>query len=185
MSTKTTVRLGVLIIVALLASLALYGARGEAEAPTALTTYDSVGATLQEGQTAFETEQYLKALDEQNKVNAYLTQLAAQKAAQRAALARQQAARKALQHRATPVRATAVTGSGRCGGDLPPCWVMRRESGGNINAYNPTGCSGRGCYGKWQCDPRTCSGRGTEEQQDAEARALWNGGKGCQHWAAC
>lgn len=76
-------------------------------------------------------------------------------------------------------------GTGRCGGDLPPCWVMNRESGGNLNAYNPGGCSGRGCYGKWQCDPRTCSGHGTEEQQDAEARALWNNGKGCSNWAAC
>lgn len=76
-------------------------------------------------------------------------------------------------------------GTGACGGDLPPCWVMMRESGGDINAYNPTGCNGRGCYGKWQCDPRTCSGTGTEEEQDAEARALWNGGRGCSHWAAC
>lgn len=62
---------------------------------------------------------------------------------------------------------------------------MDRESGGDINAYNAGGCSGRGCYGKWQCDPKTCSGHGTEEQQDAEARALWNNGKGCSHWAAC
>jgi hypothetical protein len=69
--------------------------------------------------------------------------------------------------------------------DLPPCWVMDRESGGDINAYNPTGCGGRGCRGKWQCDPRTCSGTGTEEQQDAEARALWNHGAGCAHWQAC
>jgi hypothetical protein len=72
-----------------------------------------------------------------------------------------------------------------CGGDLPPCYVMRRESGGDIHAYNPHGCGGRGCYGKWQCDPRTCTGRGTEAQQDDEARALWNHGRGCQHWSAC
>lgn len=72
-----------------------------------------------------------------------------------------------------------------CGGDLPPCWVMMRESGGNIHAYNPTGCGGRGCRGKWQCDPRTCSGTGSEEQQDAEARALWRNGAGCSHWQAC
>lgn len=72
-----------------------------------------------------------------------------------------------------------------CGGDLPPCWVMLRESGGNIHAYNPTGCGGRGCRGKWQCDPRTCSGQGTEAQQDAEARRVWDHGRGCAHWAAC
>lgn len=72
-----------------------------------------------------------------------------------------------------------------CGGDLPPCWVMLRESGGDIHAYNPTGCGGRGCRGKWQCDPHTCSGTGSEEQQDAEARALWDHGRGCAHWNAC
>lgn len=73
---------------------------------------------------------------------------------------------------------------------LPPCWVMQRESGGNPNAYNPTGCyerrtGHRGCTGKWQCSYSTCTGRGTEAEQDAEARALWDGGKGCSHWAAC
>lgn len=75
--------------------------------------------------------------------------------------------------------------SGRCGGDLPPCWVMMRESGGNPRAYNPTGCSGRGCYGKWQFDPRTGDGTGSEAEQDAEARRVWNHGKGCSHWNAC
>lgn len=76
-------------------------------------------------------------------------------------------------------------GTGACGGNLPPCWVMMKESGGNINAYNPTGCDGNGCTGKWQCNPNTCSGTGTEEEQDAEAAALWDGGKGCWRWAAC
>lgn len=84
-------------------------------------------------------------------------------------------------------------GNGHCGGDLPPCWVLDRESGHNdgdpntydINAYNPTGCGGAGCYGKWQCDPSSCDGTGTEEEQDAEARRLWNGGAGCSNWAAC
>lgn len=75
--------------------------------------------------------------------------------------------------------------SGRCGGNLPPCWVMNRESGGNIYAYNATGCGGRGCSGKWQCDPRSCNGTGTEEEQDAEAARLWDGGAGCSNWAAC
>jgi hypothetical protein len=72
-----------------------------------------------------------------------------------------------------------------CGGDLPPCSVMLLESGGDPNAYNPTGCGGRGCRGKWQCDPRTCSGTGTEAEQDDEARALWDDGAGCAHWDAC
>lgn len=80
-----------------------------------------------------------------------------------------------------------------CGGDLPPCWVLDRESGYNdgnpwtydIHAYNPTGCGGRGCRGKWQCDPRSCNGTGTEAQQDAEARELWDHGRGCSNWGAC
>lgn len=75
--------------------------------------------------------------------------------------------------------------SGRCGGDLPPCWVMMRESRGDPGAHNPTGCNGRGCYGKWQFDPRTGDGTGTEAEQDAEARRVWDGGRGCQHWNAC
>ena len=82
-------------------------------------------------------------------------------------------------------------GNGHCGPayHLPPCSVMMRESGGNINAYNPTGCNEGnghvGCKGKWQCSYSTCSGTGSEEEQDAEARALWADGKGCQHWDAC
>lgn len=83
-----------------------------------------------------------------------------------------------------------------CGGDLPPCWVLDRETGGtgDPNSYNPDGCVERdehgnvqhqGCSGKWQCSHSTCSGTGTEDEQDAEARALWADGDGCQHWAAC
>lgn len=80
-----------------------------------------------------------------------------------------------------------VAGNGHCGPaySLPPCGVMMRESGGDPGAYNPTGCGGRGCNGKWQCDPRTCSGTGTEEEQDEEARELWDDGRGCAHWSAC
>lgn len=84
-----------------------------------------------------------------------------------------------------PSRQPSASSTGRCGGDLPPCWVMMRESGGNIRAHNPTGCSGRGCYGKWQCDPRTCDGTGSEAEQDAEARRVWDHGRGCSHWNAC
>lgn len=83
--------------------------------------------------------------------------------------------------------------SGVCGGILPPCYVLDRESGYgdgdpntyNPNARNPSGCSGRGCYGKWQCDPNTCDGTGTEEQQNAEAARVWDNGRGCSHWDAC
>lgn len=80
-----------------------------------------------------------------------------------------------------------------CGGDLPPCWVLWRESKGNPTAVNPRGCSGRSCGGLWQFDPRTWAGFGgyaraelaPPDVQNAKARALWAGGRGCSHWAAC
>lgn len=82
---------------------------------------------------------------------------------------------------------------GACGGTLPPCYVMRRESGGDPSAVNATGCGGRGCFGKWQFDPRTSQGLGysrpmnqyDEATQDEAARRLWAGGRGCSHWNAC
>ena len=80
-----------------------------------------------------------------------------------------------------------------CGGDLPPCSVKARESGGDYNAYNPTGCGGRGCYGAWQFSGEWAGKLGlpldlstaTPEQQDAAARALWANGAGCSNWDAC
>lgn len=79
--------------------------------------------------------------------------------------------------------------SGACGGDLPPCYVMMRESGGNITAQNPTSTAS----GKWQFLDSTWQGYGgyakaryaPESVQDAKARQLWAGGRGCSHWSAC
>ena len=90
-------------------------------------------------------------------------------------------------------RPAVEAGTGACGGSLPPCSVLRAESGGNIRAVNATGCSGRGCFGKWQFDPRTSRGLGypltmdqyPESVQDEAARTLWAGGAGCSHWGAC
>lgn len=84
-------------------------------------------------------------------------------------------------------------GSGRCGGNLPSCSIMNNESGGNPNAVNASGCGGRGCYGKWQFDPKTSQGLGydkpmnqyPESVQDEAAAKLWAGGSGCSHWGAC
>lgn len=135
------------------------------------------------------------------------SQIAALEAEQAQALADQLAAALAesttrLQTAQVPVQ-TAVAPSGNfdlsqapCGGGYPPCWVAERESHGDYNAFNPTGCysNGRsGCYGKWQFgwfwggklglpdDPATA----TPAQQDAAAMELWNGGAGCSNWAAC
>jgi hypothetical protein len=80
-----------------------------------------------------------------------------------------------------------------CDGDLPPCAVAQRESGGDYGAFNPNGCGGHACYGKWQFSGAWAGKLGlpldiasaTPAQQDAAARALWAGGAGCSHWAAC
>ena len=82
--------------------------------------------------------------------------------------------------------------SGRCGGSLPPCYVMMRESRGNIRAQNPRSTAS----GKWQfldSTWRRIPGTGgyakarhaPEHVQDAAARWLWAGGRGCSHWSAC
>ena len=79
--------------------------------------------------------------------------------------------------------------SGRCGGDLPPCYVMDRESGGSLTAQNPSSTAS----GKWQFLDSTWAGYGgyasayqaPESVQDAKARELWAGGAGCGHWSAC
>ncbi len=79
--------------------------------------------------------------------------------------------------------------TGRCGGDLPPCYVMMRESGGNPTAKNPSSTAS----GKWQFLDSTWAGYGgygsaylaPESVQDAKARELWAGGAGCGHWNAC
>lgn len=73
-------------------------------------------------------------------------------------------------------------GSGACGGDLPSCYVLNRESRGNIRAENPVSTAS----GKWQILDSTWNGFGgyshaadaPEWVQDAKARTLgacnWN-----------
>lgn len=89
--------------------------------------------------------------------------------------------------------AVSVSTNSQCGGDLPPCYVMHRESGGSYTAYNPRGCGGHACYGKWQFSGAWAGklglpvdiGSATPVEQDAAARALWAGGAGCSNWDAC
>jgi hypothetical protein len=78
-----------------------------------------------------------------------------------------------------------------CGGDLPPCYVKMRESGGDYSARNNSE-PGAAC-GAWQIIGSTWAGYGGYSEacaappavQDAKARELWAGGAGCAHWSAC
>lgn len=104
--------------------------------------------------------------------------------------------------------APAATGGGwGCGGDLPPCWVLKRENPNrdakawNGGCHAPVGYTGgppcrRGrstASGKWQFIRSTWGKFGGYlnaadaplSVQDAKARALWAGGRGCSHWSAC
>lgn len=138
----------------------------------------------------------------------YFEALAAQDAA-RAAQRAQEARSRLRAASAAPATVSRSAGTGGatgavnghpCGGDLPPCWVLRRETGGtgSPTAWNPTGCyerstGHRGCGGKWQFSWSTWARYGgyetanlaPEADQDAKARLTWAGGRGCSHWAAC
>lgn len=88
-----------------------------------------------------------------------------------------------------PATAAPQQGSGRCGGNLPPCYVMMRESRGSLTAHNPTSTAS----GKWQFLNSTWQGYGgyataasaPESVQDARAAQVWAGGSGCSNWSAC
>lgn len=112
-------------------------------------------------------------------------------AARQQAAAEAARAREAIQTRSEPTQQASPSpaqtpSSGRCGGDLPPCCVMMRESGGSLTAQNPTSTAS----GKWQFVNGTWGGYGgyaeawqaPESVQDARARELWAGGAGASHW---
>lgn len=78
---------------------------------------------------------------------------------------------------------------GICGGDLPPCYVVQRESGFNPQAQNPTSSAS----GLYQFIDQTWGGYGGYARasqapasvQAARARQVWAGGAGCAAWSAC
>lgn len=75
---------------------------------------------------------------------------------------------------------------GRCGGDLPPCSVMECESGGDINAENPSSsASGKwqiisGTWGNYMGYPTAASA--PEWVQDQRAAEIYAGGSGRSQW---
>lgn len=88
---------------------------------------------------------------------------------------------------ATPPPAPVSSGvQGACGGSLPPCCVMMRESHGNPTAVNASS----GASGKWQFMANTWANYGgyptaasaPEAVQDQRAAQIWAGGAGAGHW---
>jgi hypothetical protein len=95
-----------------------------------------------------------------------------------------------------------------CGGDLPPCSIVRRESKFDLRIWNGPGggcyapfgyrgssspCGGSTASGKFQFIRRTWNGYGgyvnaadaPATVQNAKAREVWAHGRGCSHWSAC
>lgn len=96
-----------------------------------------------------------------------------------------------------PVAVTAA--QGRCGGSLPSCCTMERESHGNPYAVEPghagapsgdPGDPWHHASGKWQFMPETWNGyqgypyaaAAPEAVQDDKAREVFAGGAGASHW---
>jgi hypothetical protein len=111
--------------------------------------------------------------------------------------ARVEAAALADLARQRPVRSSSGSvGSGDCAQLAQqlglPEHILWRESRCSTDAYNATGCGGRGCLGAAQIDqghfaavspwnpdvPGTCYGLSYQECVDR----LWNGGAGAGHW---
>jgi len=171
--------------------IASHSLRGTVPSARSRRIADAVPAspiTLATGPTAAEKKKLADAVLFITRVNQnrWISAVHANQVAQLAA-AQAQAAQAARQAAAAKVAAAAP--SGRCGGNLPPCYVMMRESRGNIRARNPSSSAS----GKWQFIDSTWAGFGgyaeawqaPESVQDAKAAQLWAGGAGCGHWNAC
>lgn len=96
---------------------------------------------------------------------------------------------------ATPAQARSLGSRGPghinghpCGGDLPPCYVLWRESRGMNVKNRHSSASGywQVVNGTWNHfhGYRTAMSAPPNVQDDF-AKGLWNHGKGCRHWAAC
>jgi hypothetical protein len=91
-------------------------------------------------------------------------------AVEQAKIAEARKARKGVTAAVTSTLRLASAPSGRCGGNLPPCWIMMRESRGLVHIHD----------GKWQIIPSTWQGFGgyanagdaPEDVQDAKAASM-------------
>lgn len=103
-----------------------------------------------------------------------------------------------------PIQATGSINGHPCGGQLPPCSVLDRESGGDPRVWNGRCYAPTGHRGRSPCGTSSASGlwqfvRGTWDEyggylnaadappeiQNRKARKVWNGARGCDHWKAC
>jgi hypothetical protein len=157
-------------------------ARPAAGAPQA---FDAALPVEVEISQIFEAERVAREAAEQEAERARETEA-------RASAEREAAVRAAPREPAPSVVAGPPSVAVECGNTVLPDEIIRRESGGNCDAYNPTGCGGRGCIGYAQVDaghfwavspwnpnvPGTCYGLGYNECVER----LWAGGSGASHW---
>jgi hypothetical protein len=205
-----------LVVVAILlltAVLVVGGGSGSSEAevstgPGSTTTTSSVRVTEEQWDQAVNLQVWNQTVWNQtiwNRVvaeNEAKAKAEAEEAARRAAAAqaaREEAAKEAAVQTTAPAPVArqapapaASTGShgGVCNGiDLPPCYVVQRESGFNPAAENPVSTAS----GLYQFVDGTWAGFGGYSHaayapvsvQVAKARQVWAMGRGCGHWVAC
>lgn len=80
-----------------------------------------------------------------------------------------------------------------CGGDLPPCYVLYRESRGIPTVVEGHGSPYTHASGLWQFMPSTWNdfqgypyaAAAPPAVQNEKAREVWAGGAGCSNWVAC
>lgn len=160
--------------------------------PVAFDTHSgalTATSLLADPSAASEVALYAAQADADRQVAAYLQAVALQQAAQQQSAqqaAQQQAAQRAGQQRSSAGRPS-PGGTSSCGGDLPPCCVMMRESHGNPSVVNGSS----GASGKWQFMPATwnnymgypSAASAPAWVQDQKARQVYAGGAGSSHWA--
>jgi hypothetical protein len=89
---------------------------------------------------------------EVDRVNAYFAILDFQRGLEEEAARQAEAAAAAARSRGRSSGRSSASISVECGNTLLPGYIVQRESSGDCNAFNATGCGGRGCIGYAQLD---------------------------------